>query len=233
MIKSLAMAKTKRENPRKHKPSWVKLSLELLVVFIGVSAGFLFDSFREERSNRKLEEKYLESFYNDVLTDSAEIANIIRQDRNNIDISRQTVTAMQEGTLTRDSAVAMFSVMATYNNLNLEDASYESLVNSGNLGLIRDFGIREKIVYYYRSYDDLRYVEQVYNDYITNFILPYVTESLDFVTGNFVEGFSVDDMQFRNLTGGYYVLSSQKMELVRTLDSLNHNLRIALSASID
>jgi hypothetical protein len=223
------MGKTKRENQQKHKISWLKLILELIVVFIGVSAGFLFDNFREERSNRKLEDKYLESFYNNLLADSVEIKNMILSDQNNIDISRRTVTSMQEGNLTNDSAVAIFSVMATYNNLNLEDATYESAVNSGTLGLIRDFGIREKIVYYYRSYDDLRYVEKVYYDYINNYVLPYVTRSLDFITGDFVKEFSVDDTQFRNITGGYYVLASQKMELVHTMDSLNNDLKNALA----
>jgi hypothetical protein len=226
------MAKTKRGNKEKHKTGWLKLLLELIVVFIGVSAGFLFDNFREERSDRKLEDKYLESFYNNLLADSAEIQNMIQSDQNNIDISRRTVASMQEGTLTNDSAVSIFSVMATYNNLNLEDATYESVVNSGNLGLIRDFGIREKIVYYYRSYDDLRYVEKVYYDYINNYILPYVTKNLDFVSGAFVKEFSVDDIQFRNITGGYYVLSSQKMELVHTLDSLNNDLKNALAERI-
>jgi len=227
------MGKTKRENQQKHKAGWLKLFLELIVVFIGVSAGFLFDNYREDLSNRKLENKYLESFYNNVLADSAEIRTMIQDDGNNIDISRRTVASMQQGTLTNDSAVAVFSVMATYNNLNLEDATYESVVNSGNLGLIRDFGIREKIVYYYRSYDDLRYVEKVYYDYINNYILPYVTRSLDFITGDFVKEFSVDDIEFRNITGGYYVLSTQKMDLLHKLDSLNNDLKLELAARMD
>lgn len=218
---------------KKNNTGWLKLILELLVVFIGVSAGFLFDNFREERSNRKLEEKYLESFYNNLLADSAEIKDMIQSDQNNIDISRRTVASMQEGSLTHDSALAIVSIMATFNSLNLEDATYESLVNSGNLGLIRNFSIREKIVYYYRSYDDLRYVEKVIYDYVNNYILPYVTRSLDFITGDFVKEFTVDDTQFRNITGGYYVLSSQKMELVHTLDSLNNDLKKSLAAWID
>ena len=157
---------------------------------------------------------------------------MIRSDQNNVDISRETVSSMQEGNFSNDSAVAIFSVMATYNFLNLEDASYESIVNSGNLGLIRDFGIREKIVYYYRKYDDMRFLEQVYYDYITNYILPFVTGNLDFIKGDFVDGFSVDDIEFRNMTSGYYVLSSQKMEMVQLLDSLNNDLRLALETVI-
>lgn len=227
------MANTQKTINTKSKTGWLKLLLELIVVFIGVSAGFLFDNFREEQSNRKLEEKYLESFYNNVLADSVEIQEMIQNDQNNIDISRRAVISMQAGTFTMDSAVGVFSVMATFNNLNLEDATYESVVNSGNLGLIRDFSIQKKIVYYYRSHEDMRYVEKVYNDYISAYILPYVTEHLDFIAGKFVENFSVDDIEFRNITGGYYTLSSQKMELVHTLDSLNIDLKNSLASVID
>ena len=226
------MAKnTKEKNPRS-KTGWLRLTLELIVVFIGVSAGFLFDNFREEQSNRKLEYKYLESFYNNVVADSVEIQNMILNSQNNIDISGRTVASMQAGTITNDSALVVLSVMATYNSLNLENASYESVVNSGNLGLIRDFEISEQIVYYYRSHEDMRYVEQVYNDYISNYILPYISKKLDFISEQFVEDFTVNDIEFRNITSGYYVIATQKMELVHTLDSLNSNLRKSLTALV-
>ena len=227
------MAKKKSEKSAKDKTGWLRLILELIVVFIGVSAGFLFDNFREERSNSKLEDKYLESFYNNVVADSVEIQSMILSSQNNIDISGRSVASMQAGTITNDSALVVLSVMATYNSLNLENATYESVVNSGNLGLIRDFEISEQIVYYYRSHEDMRYVEQVYNDYISNYILPYVSKKLDFISGQFVEDFTVNDIEFRNITSGYYIISRQKMELVHTLDSLNSDLKNSLADLIN
>ena len=133
------MAKIKNEKSVKDKTGWLRLILELIVVFIGVSAGFLFDNFREDQSNRKMEDKYLESFYNNVVADSVEIQSMILSNQNNIDISARSVASMQAGTITNDSALVVLGVMVTYNSLNLENATYESVVNSGNLGLIRDF----------------------------------------------------------------------------------------------
>jgi len=227
------MAKKISEKSAKDKTGWLRLILELIVVFIGVSAGFLFDNFREERSNSKLEDKYLESFYNNVVADSVEIQSMILSSQNNIDISERSVASMQAGTITNDSALVVLSVMASYNSLNLENATYESVVNSGNLGLISDFEISEQIVYYYRSHEDMRYVEQVYNDYISNYILPYLSKKLDFISGQFVEDFTVNDIEFRNITSGYYIISRQKMELVHTLDSLNSDLKNSLADLIN
>jgi len=56
------MAKNKNGGEPAHF-GWLKLCLELIVVFVGVTAGFLFDSFREDRSDRRLEQKYLESLH--------------------------------------------------------------------------------------------------------------------------------------------------------------------------
>ena len=227
------MAKKTREQLPVPKTGWLKLTLELIVVFIGVSAGFVFDNFREDQSNRKMEVKYLESFYNNVVADSVEIQSMILSNQNNIDISGRSVASMQAGTVTNDTALVVLSVMATYTSLNLENATYLSVVNSGNLGLIRDFEIREQIVYYYRSHEDMRYVEQVYNDYISNYILPYVIKKLDFISGQLVEDFTVKDIEFRNITSGYYLISRQKMELVHSLDSLNSGLKNSLAALIN
>ena len=227
------MAKNISEKSAKDKTGWLRLILELIVVFIGVSAGFLFDNFREDQSNIKLEDKYLESFYNNVVADSVEIQSMILNSQNNVDISGRSVASMQAGTITNDSALVVLSVMVTYNSLNLENATYESVVNSGNLGLIRDFEISEQIVYYYRSHEDMRYVEQVYNDYISNYIIPYVSKKLDFISGQFVKDFTVTDIEFRNITSGYYIISRQKMEFVHTLDSLNSDLKNSLAALIN
>jgi hypothetical protein len=206
------------------------LILELIAVFIGVSAGFFFDNFREDRSDRKLEDKYLTSLYDNLLADSLEIHRMMDNNRNNIDISRRSVASMQSGTFSLDSALALFSIMATFNNLNLEDATYESIVNSGNLGLISDYDLREKIVYYYRSHDNVRYVENLLSDYITDFIIPYGMKNLDFLTGTFMEEFSPEDVVFRNITSAYNVLVYQQMEIVQELDSMNTSLKNQLAA---
>lgn len=226
------MTKTKNQNIGKSRTCWFTLILELIVVFIGVSAGFLFDNYREDRSDRKLEDKYLTSLYDNLLADSVEIHRMMDNNRNNIDISRRSVASMQSGTFSLDSALALFSIMATFNNLNLEDATYESMVNSGSLGLIRDYNLRVKMVKYYRSHDDVRYVENVLFDYITNFIIPYGMKNLDFLSGTFMEDFSPEEVVFRNIASAYYVLANQQMELVQVLDSLNTSLRNQLAAGL-
>ena len=73
--------------------------------------------------------------------------------------------------------------------------------------------------------DDIRYVEEVYNSYITDYVVPFVFKNLDIISGNVPEDFDPGSREFRNITSGYYVLANQKMELILELDTVNNTLK--------
>jgi hypothetical protein len=226
------MAKDKKEK-KASSLGWLRLSLELVVVFVGVTGGFLFDSYREDRSDRNLEKKYLVSLHQNLVADSTELHASIGNNRNNVDISEQVVRSMRRSNLSSDSALRVIQVMATYYNLNLNDATYQSIVSSGNLGLIRDFEVKEQIVDYYQSQEDMRYVEGVYNDYVNDYVIPHIFQYVDFISGEVDEGFEAGDREFRNITSGYYVLARQQIDLMESLDSLCLDLKNRVAIAIE
>ncbi|TFH28486.1 MAG: hypothetical protein E4H10_00135 [Bacteroidia bacterium] len=226
------MAKDKKEK-KASSFGWLRLSLELVVVFVGVTGGFLFDSYRDDRSDRNLEKKYLVSLHQNLVADSTELHASIGNNRNNVDISEQVVRSMRRSNLSSDSALRVIQVMVSFYNLNLNDATYQSIVSSGNLGLIRDYKIKEKIVNYYQSQEDMQYVEGVYNNYINNYVIPYVFKYVDFISGETDLGFDANDREFRNITSGYYVLARQQIELMESLDSICLDLKNRVAIAIE
>jgi hypothetical protein len=216
------MAKKKEKQSRGSGAGWLRLSLELIAVFVGITAGFFVNNYQESRRDQKLEQKYLESFRNNLVADSLEIQAHIRENENNLNVSRRAVLAMRGSGLSRDSALNVMQLMATFNNFNMQDATYESIVNSGNLGLIADYNLREELVNYYRSREDINDVEEVLNNYINDYIIPYLFNKIDLITGDMSDTFDPMSREFKNMTGGYYVLMDQKMDLILDLDSLNH-----------
>ena len=198
--------------------------MELIAVFVGISAGFFVNSYQQTKSEQKQEVKYLESFQKNLVVDSIEIKTHIEEDQNNLDISKRAVFTMIEGPLNKDSALALMSVIASFNNLNMQNSTYESIVNSGNLGLISDYDLREKLVDYYRYQATIRDVEQVYNDYITDYVIPLFFDNIDMLAGTFAEDFSTESREFKNITAGYYMLVQQKMDVLLELDSVNNAL---------
>jgi hypothetical protein len=218
------MAKKKETFMQSARSTWLKLSLELIAVFVGISAGFFMNNFQEDRRDRELEHKYLESFHKNLVADSIEIHRHMEEDQNNLDRSRRAAIAMTSTILPEDSARALLAVVATFNNLNMKNATYTSIVNSGNLGLIRDWSLREDLVNYYSYQQSIRDVEVVYNEYINNYVMPFLFKNLDLLSGEFAEDFRTDSREFKNMTTGYYILADQRMEMLMEVDSVNHAL---------
>ena len=87
-----------------------------------------------------------------------------------------------------------------------------------------DYELREELVNYYRYQSAIRDVEQVYNDYITDYVIPLFFNSVDMLAGTFAEDFRTESMEFKNITAGYYMLVLQKMDLLLEVDSVNNAL---------
>jgi hypothetical protein len=62
------------------------------------------------------------------------------------------------------------------------------------------------------------------NNYINDYIIPYLFDKIDLITGDMSDDFDPMSREFKNMTGGYYVLMDQKVDLILDLDSLNHAL---------
>lgn len=205
--------------------NWLKLLLELLVVFAGVTAGFLLNNFREESTNRDIEHIYLENLLINLKADSSEIVNHIAANTNNVEVTREAVKSFQDQSTNSDLALEALSVMVTYNDISLQDATYQSIVGSGNLSIISDIEFRMQLIEYYQFLEQVRKVETVHNEYISSYVLPFVMLNMDMTAGTFSDQFELGSVEFRNLTSGYYVIENQKMEMSMMLDSLNVQLK--------
>jgi len=207
---------------------WLKLLLELIAVFVGITAGFFFENFREERANRIQERKFLSSLYSNVKSDSSEIRDYLNGFKENLEIAGRTLTIMDSTRVEIDSALALLGILGYYSDLLLQEATYESIVNSGKLDLITDYSIRNDILSYYQNVRFVQNVDQVYNNYIDNFVMPYLFEQLDFLTGEVSDQFDPNGKDFRNVSIAYYTMVDAKVDLAGKLDSLNHQLLTSL-----
>lgn len=133
-------------------PSMKRLFAEGVVIFLGVSAGFLADDFRDFLNDRRQETAILEQLIEDLALDSVDIAqpfesSVVRRD------------AMRWLARVEGSVVDVDSVSSVINGLGegllwgYEPSAftYSALRASGDLQLIRDPALRDAIVFYYES----------------------------------------------------------------------------------
>ncbi len=106
----------------------------------------------------------------------------------------------------------------------------ESIINSGNLGIISDYDLMEWIVLYYRSIEEGKLREKLYSDYILDYATPFIFEHMDLSEGRLVSTAVVGSTLLRNLIVGYNTLLAQCVDGYRELQDHNEGLRKALGA---
>ncbi|MBN2362656.1 hypothetical protein JXL83_00830 [candidate division WOR-3 bacterium] len=74
-----------------------KLTLELLVVFLGVTAGFVLNNWRSDFQERQLEKKYIAGFLQDIQFNIEELETQIEKDSTWLERASPLVLSMADG----------------------------------------------------------------------------------------------------------------------------------------
>ena len=132
---------------------WGRATAELAIIVLGVLSALWVESFREARAERQMGRQYMERLVDDLVADSATMDRIRHFHR----LYRQSATQLIEiiegpYTATPDTTEVMH-MMAWAGYLNstvLQRATFDDMVSSGKLGLIRDPDLVRDILRYYR-----------------------------------------------------------------------------------
>lgn len=213
--------------------NWHKLGLELLVVFLGVTGGFILNNWRDKQKNKQQEQNYIKGFIQDIDTSIEEIKGILDDDSIWFDNMSVKLRLMAKDSLALDSQVAIIHEILMVSNLSIETSTFEDIKFSGNLNLIRHFGLKESIVKYHNQIEGIFFVDTYYNQYFSDFVMPFVLNNFDMAKDSF---FTYNDEikgKLYNTTVGYYSMRQQRSDALQgTLESSNE-LRIQLKKYIN
>lgn len=210
------------------KYNWGKLGLELLVVFLGVTSGFLLNNWREQQKEAKLEQQYIEGFLSDVNENIEQLEELNTLDSLWLKKARENVLDIQNNTLSRDSAEAMMKKIVVINKMEPHEVTYEDIKNSGNLNLIQNFKLKSKIVDYQITLKSVRFVDDYFYQYFNDFVMPYVLSEFNVLTGHFKEEASFGTVEFSNVFVGYYSMVQQRSAVYKDLLSQSEELKAIL-----
>jgi hypothetical protein len=132
---------------------WGRATAELAIVALGVLSALWVESFREARAERRMERQYMERLVDDLVADSATMERIRHFHR----LYRRSATQLVEiiegaYTATPDTTEVMH-MMAWAGYLDstvLQRATFDDMVSSGRLGLIRDPDLVRDVLQYYK-----------------------------------------------------------------------------------
>ena len=198
---------------------------ELAVVFIGITAGFMLNNWRQDIDKKELEQKYLFSFYKDVQLDNAELDSLIsiNQEKNKKLISIIKATEVAGKPLTEKHAEQIVTELLYTQWSTIVDDTFEDIINSGNFNLISNFKLKEKISSYYTFMEDLRSIEQYYKDHMNTYGYPFLYKNYHLLNRKFINKKSITSLEFTNMYLAITALIQQNI----------HSYKIALNKNIE
>ncbi|MDZ7625887.1 MAG: DUF6090 family protein [Ignavibacteriaceae bacterium] len=208
----------------KQKIQWKNHFIELLVVVIGITIAFMLENWRQENANKELEQKYLSSLKSDLTSDKKLLGSTISSVEKQSSILGEFVAEIGIGNVSKQKAEEMIPQVLISHGFAPKQATYQSITNSGNLNIINDYKLIESLASYYNSYDELSIKEKVLYDYQLKFVLPFVYENVDFLSGEIVNKSAINGFEFKNIVTGYYTLLRQNLEVYKNYEQANKEL---------
>lgn len=192
--------------------SWYIPIIELLVVFLGVTSGFVLQNYGDNKKDKMMEENYLEGFRSDVRANMDMLLTQIEDDSTWLAQIDYAIYQVMDNTLSYDSACNLMIGMASFSRFKKQNITYINMINSGNLGLIRNYDLRQEIVAYHKSLDDFDVVEEYFKNYSQTIFIPYMLETMDAFTAKFSSREEAKSLRFRNAFAAIISFKQQRLE---------------------
>jgi len=192
------------------KQNWLKLGLELFVVFLGITAGFLLNNWQIDRQEAKIEQKYLEGFSEDVNSNISELEAAIQRDTTWIVKANKIIKIINDGGLPIDSTNAAISLISNLNTLEISASTYDDIINSGNLNLIRSFHLKSQIIKHQNVIASSELLDEYLKKFFNNFLLPFLVAETNVMTIEFNNPETIKSVRLTNLIGIYFSFINQR-----------------------
>jgi hypothetical protein len=210
--------------------NWKKLMLELVVVFLGVSAGFLLNSWRTQNQEKHLERQYIERFLQDVNDDIIELEEAVSYDSLWLDRAKPLLISIRDQAIELDSAKAVIKQITQLSRLETHKGTYADITNSGNLSIIRDFELKRALVDYHIEIEGVEFLNDYFYNYFNDFVMPFIISEYSIVKEEFNDPQVIKTTQFSNVVAGYYSMVQQRKDANKQLLERSYELQGSLQS---
>ena len=155
--------------------------LEILAVFIGITASFWVDDYRTNLQEQNIASKYLAGFIEDFQEDKAQLDLLIDTRYKQLASSEALLESIESNTLDVDAFYHHFYVIFPFHRFIPNSNTIEEVLNASNLRLIQDEEIKNRILELRNQYSSIQLSEEhVYHDRIAYLYSKYVLANIEF-----------------------------------------------------
>jgi len=170
---------------------WAQVLIELVLLVLGILIALAVDDWMQERRDARMERDYLQLLVRDLERDDEILKEFISFEELQTNDGIEAYRALRKtvAPADREAVAARLSRLTSRRTLRLVRATYTDLVSTGNLRLISNPVLRDRVVKYYEETDrriaivdrnNQFFVDQTYAAYLSNtgLVAPRPTNNL-------------------------------------------------------
>jgi len=130
------------------KQDWFTAILELVILVIGIYIGLQVDDWVSERKDRQTETTYLELLARDVAELRQQVEAQYAFEKEKVDVAALAYELLrsEDPSAHRVELGELLTMLSSRRTLSLDSATYEQMLSSGHLQMIRNAELRDKLV---------------------------------------------------------------------------------------
>jgi len=157
------------------KLKWGYIIQEILIVIIGISIAFALNNWQANQADAKLQQQYLDNLVFDIQQELEQLEINKQEMQAKLGLIRQVRPLLNNANTRKDTVARKIFEIAKSVSFHPVNATYQTLINSGDMKLIDDFELRRSIEEHYslhkiilRNYDRL---DNIYKEYLGRFFI--------------------------------------------------------------
>lgn len=163
--------------------SFLRYFIELLIVIVGVTIAFWLNTRAESSKEQKTLNNYYREIQSDLKSDHRSLEYKIRNNQAKREKMGRALQFYFEGTPNRDSIFAYSQEIGNYDFFDPKDITYRTMINSGDLKLINNLVIKQRLVALYDRYQVIDHLQKNHLQALDENFFPKYVYMVDYVAG--------------------------------------------------
>lgn len=173
---------------------------EILLVMIGILLAFQVNTWNNNRLKRTAELSIYKNIRDQIISDKIHIQNQIDYSNNYAVQFDYAIEIIELNDLTKADTLGKIAVnLSNYSDFDKQGNIYETLVNSGEIKLLRNRNIIEGIRELEERYLYINRMENIHYDAIMTYVVPSIITAVNFSTGEVKNADNLYTLEFQNL----------------------------------
>lgn len=173
---------------------------EILLVMIGITLAFQVDNWNENRERKIAEIRTYENIRDENIGDKELIQGQINYNNNymvQFEYAKDIILTNDQTKM--DTLGIIATKLTNYSDIEGEGNIYETMVNSGEIQLLRNQRIINRVRWLEERYNYINRMENIHYDVMMNFAAPNITSAVNFITAEVVDPDLIFSNEFQNL----------------------------------